>query len=43
VEKLKVAVPELLEKNGLLPASPECDDAPFFLLAQRIEHARRVA
>jgi predicted RNase H-like HicB family nuclease len=43
VEKLRVVVPELLDENGLLPASSENDDVPFFLLAQRIEHARRVA
>jgi predicted RNase H-like HicB family nuclease len=43
VEKLKVAVPELLEENGLLPAPSESNDVPFFLLAQRIEHARRIA
>jgi predicted RNase H-like HicB family nuclease len=43
VEKLRVVVPELLEENGLLPAPSENDDIPFVLLAQRIEHARRVA
>jgi predicted RNase H-like HicB family nuclease len=43
VEKLKTVVPELLEENGLLPAFSGSDDIPFFLLAQRIEHARRVA
>jgi hypothetical protein len=36
-------VPELLEENGLLPASSESNDVPFFLFAQRIEHARRIA
>jgi predicted RNase H-like HicB family nuclease len=43
VEKLKMVVPELLEENGLLPGASESDDVPFFLLAQRIEHARRLA
>jgi predicted RNase H-like HicB family nuclease len=43
VEKLRVVVPELLEENGLLPAPSGNDDVPFVLLAQRIEHARRVA
>jgi predicted RNase H-like HicB family nuclease len=41
VDKLKMVVPELLEENGLLPGP--FDDVPFVLLAQRIEHARRVA
>jgi predicted RNase H-like HicB family nuclease len=43
VEKLRVVVPELLDENGLLPVPSASDDVPFFLLAQRIEHARRVA
>ena len=43
VEKLKMVVPELLEENGLLAGPFESDDVPFVLLAQRIEHARRVA
>jgi predicted RNase H-like HicB family nuclease len=40
VDKLRVVVPELLEENGLLGQS---EDVPFFLLAQRIERARRMA
>ena len=43
VEKLRTVVPELLEENGLLPACSGRDDILFFLLAQRIERARRVA
>ena len=43
VEKLRVVIPELLEENGLLPSQEESEDVPFFLLAQRIERARRLA
>ena len=39
VEKLKTAVPELLQENGLFPAFAGNDDISFFLLAQRIERA----
>jgi predicted RNase H-like HicB family nuclease len=41
IEKLKVVIPELLEANGLLPAG--VDDVPFAIVAERTEHARRVA
>ncbi len=41
VEKLKVAIPELLEENGLLPTGSA--DVPFEITAERIEHAKRVA
>jgi predicted RNase H-like HicB family nuclease len=41
VQKLKTVVPELLEENGLLAPPPADLDIPFFVLAQRIEHARR--
>ena len=41
VEKLKVAIPELLEENGLLPTGSS--DVPFAITAERIEHAKRVA
>jgi predicted RNase H-like HicB family nuclease len=41
IEKLKIVIPELLEENGLLPAGT--DDVPFAVMAERTEHARRVA
>jgi predicted RNase H-like HicB family nuclease len=41
IEKLKVVIPELLEENGLLPAGT--DEVPFSVMAERLEHARRVA
>ncbi len=41
VEKLKVAIPELLEENGLLPAG--ATEVPFEITAERTEHAKRVA
>lgn len=41
IDKLKVVIPELLEANGLLPAGT--DDVPFAIVAERTEHARRVA
>lgn len=43
IEKLKMVVPELLEENGRLPIVGAGDDIPFVVLAQRVEHARRVA
>jgi predicted RNase H-like HicB family nuclease len=41
IEKLKIVIPELLEENGLLPAGTE--EVPFSVMAERMEHARRVA
>jgi predicted RNase H-like HicB family nuclease len=41
VEKLKVVIPELLEENGLLPAGAA--EVPFEIIAERTEHAKRVA
>jgi predicted RNase H-like HicB family nuclease len=41
IEKLKIVIPELLEENGLLPAGT--DDVPFEVMAERTEHASRVA
>jgi predicted RNase H-like HicB family nuclease len=41
VEKLKVAIPDLLEANGLL--APGIDEVPFSIKAERTESARRVA
>jgi predicted RNase H-like HicB family nuclease len=42
VEKLRVIVPELLEANGVLPAS-EAASASFRVSAERIEHSQAVA
>ncbi len=41
VEKLKVVIPELLEENGLIAAGAA--DVPFEIIAERAEHAKRVA
>ena len=41
IAKLKIAVPELLEENGLLATG--VDEVPFAILAERVEHARRAA
>jgi predicted RNase H-like HicB family nuclease len=41
IEKLRVAVPELLEENGLLDL--DTDEIPFIVLAERADHGRRAA
>jgi hypothetical protein len=42
VEELRVMVPELLEANGILPAS-EAASASFRVSAERVERPRAVA
>ncbi len=41
IAKLRLAIPELLEENGLLAAGAE--DISFAVVAERVEHARRAA
>lgn len=41
IAKLRIAIPELLEENGLLAAGT--DEVSFAVLAERVEHTRRAA
>ncbi len=43
MDKLKIVVPELLEENGLLAETDGEIDVPISVMAQRIEHIRRLA
>ena len=40
MEKLRIVVPELLEENGMLPATQEAVDVPFTVMARWTERVR---